>query len=357
MWPSHGSNPQYLFKAAGKRMPDHFIDFSANINPLGPPDSLKGKWDTIFKKISEYPDPFASELKKQIAIKEGITESNILIGNGGAELISLVGRMLYGKRVVIIQPTFSEYEQVCKVNECEISHYYLEEGWDLQIDEIKHKLKETDAVFLCNPTNPTGVYYGKEAILLLLKECHESGCLVIIDEAFYDFLDNYESIVSSIKEFSNLIIIRSMTKMFAIPSLRLGYLITNAPLIKLISRFQNHWSINGIAQFAGEICLHNEKYIEKTKQLIFMERNKLFDFYRKYEFVFSESKVNFYLLRDSRVDNQLSFFYFLLEKGIVARHTFNFPSLEGKWLRFAVKNVMENDRLMEVLKEWRHKHP
>ncbi|WP_345893241.1 threonine-phosphate decarboxylase CobD [Fredinandcohnia quinoae] len=355
--PSHGSNPKYVYEAMGIQIPNQYIDLSANINPLGPPQALSEKWKVFFKQIVDYPDPYALSLKEVIMEKEKMDHDWLLIGNGGSELITLVARFLAKKRVLIIQPTFSEYEKACRVNECDVSYFRLNEpNWELDIDRLIPLLENADAIFLCNPNNPTGILYPQSTILRLIKECKRAGCFVVLDEAFYDFVETYESSVGLCKDFSNVIVLRSMTKMFAIPGLRLGYAVTNPMIIKELSAFQSHWSVNTLALLAGEVCLQNEAFILMTQEYIAKERQKLFQFFQKEAFITSASRVNFYLLRDPKIENQKLLFRFLLEKGIVARHTFNFPGLDGNWLRFAIKSTHENERLMEVLTEWRMSH-
>lgn len=354
-WPAHGSNPQYLFSALQIPLPHKLVDFSANINPLGPPPILREKWEQLYEVVSDYPDPKGLALKKKLAEKEQIQENQILIGNGGAELISLIGRLLAGKRVVIVQPAFSEYKVACQINSCTVEYFQLTaDQWGLDIEALSEKLKDADALFLCNPCNPTGVYYEKSILIELMKECKKQECLFIIDEAFYDFLTEYESIVHCIYEYEHLLIIRSMTKMFAIPGLRLGYLIASESIIERLSSYQPHWSMNALALKAGEWCLESESFIEETRAFIKIEREKLFAFYEENGFIVSPSRVNFYLLKDPTSNGQLPLFQFLLERGIISRHTMNFPGLEGEWQRFAIKGPEHNDKLMEAMMEWRN---
>ena len=352
-WPAHGSNPHYLFDALNLKMPEERVDFSANINPLGPPAVLKENWNQLLSLITDYPDPQAAVLKKKLAVKEGLEESQILIGNGGAEIISLIGRLLAGKNAVIIQPAFSEYEEACIVNGCAVQYHHLQPGsWEWANDELSQKLANADALFLCNPNNPTGVYFSRSDVLHLLEECRKNDCLLIVDEAFYDFLPVYQPIVPYIKNCPHLLVIRSMTKMFAIPGLRLGYLLAHTEVIRKIGVFQPHWSINALALKAGEWCLDSESYIKETTRLIEEEKLRLFHFYQDHKLLFSPSQINFYLLKDPSLNNQLPFLKFLIQRGLIPRHTQNFPGLAGEWLRFAVKGRRDNDKLMEAVEEW-----
>ena len=341
----------------GLELPQQFIDFSANINPLGPPSALKEKWLDFFQEITVYPDPYATQLKNRIAKSEQTSIDSILIGNGGADLITLIARMLAGKKIVIVEPTFSEYEAACRANQCEIVYHILREpNFALNLSELHSSLVDADALFLCNPNNPTGIPYPPSTIISIIEECERRGCLVILDEAFFDFLIEYDSLVPYINKFTNLIILRSLTKMFAIPGIRLGYLIAHPALVSELSKLQSHWSTNTIALLAGELCLQNEPFIKETQGYIDCERERLFAFFKQQEFIVSASQVNFYLLQDPHLKDQFPLFEFLLHQGIIPRHTFNFPGLEGRWLRFAIKHSKENNRLMEVFAGWRQHH-
>lgn len=356
-WPAHGSNPQYLYRKAGIPVPDELLDFSANINPLGPPRRLKEKWNEFFDEIIDYPDPHCSSLREQVAEREGLSWDSVLIGNGGAEIIFLIGKLLADKTVLIIEPAFSEYERACRLNGCRVLYYQVQAPfWQPCEDELAAALKEADAVFLCNPNNPTGVVCPREFIISFVERCRKNGTLLIIDEAFYDFLAEYRPLVPLLHEYENLIIIRSMTKMFAVPGLRLGYCLAAPGIVREMEKHQPPWSVNAAAARAGEVCLEEREFVRSTVDYISRERKKMFAFFDKEGFEYSPSEANFYLLRDPDVDNQYSLFEFLLQQGIVPRHTFNFPGLEGRWLRFAVKNEAANDRLMEVLSIWKARH-
>lgn len=286
-----------------------------------------------------------------------MNDEEILIGNGGSQIISLVGRLLAGKRVLIVEPAFSEYEKACQVNDCDLSYFQLEEGWEIDFEALRERLSYVDAMFLCNPSNPTGLYYSQEVILPILIECQKQNCLLILDEAFHDFVMDYEPMAPLIKDYKNLILLRSLTKMFAIPGLRLGYVIANREIIAKLSDYQPHWSVNSVALAIGNLCIEEDKYIENTVQFITSERKALVTFYEENGFEVSPSKVNFYLLRDSQLIDQYPLFQWLLKKGIVPRHTFNFPGLDGRWLRFAIRTSAENRKLMEAVQEWRMNHP
>lgn len=352
--PSHGSNPAHLYKALEMDQPERIVDFSVNINPLGPPAAIKYRWQDWYEGIYDYPDPSCTTLKQTIALREGVTESHLLPGNGASELITLIARHLHGKKVLIIQPAFSEYASACRMENCTISHFLLNPpDWNLEGVLLQQKLSAVDAVFFCHPNNPTGVQYDRTTIDWLIDTCEQTKTLLIIDEAFYDFSSSPISSIKKAGQSPFLLVLRSLTKMYGIAGLRLGFLAGHPELLLEISKSQPHWSVNAIALKAGTECLNAVHHPEQTCVYIEKERKRLFSFFQEIGFVHSPSAINFYLIRDPSWDSQQELFMYLLRKGLVLRHTYNFPGLEGKWLRAAVKKEEENQLLMEALIQWK----
>ena len=153
-----------------------------------------------------------------------------------------------------------------------------------------------------------------------------------------------------------MVILRSLTKIFAIPGLRLGYLLADEALVQQLKVFKPHWSVNAIALSAGQLCIEEEKYVEETRVYISEQKQRLFAFFKEYGFEVSNSTINFYLLRDRGAEDASELMTFLLKKGIIPRHTYNFPGLDGKWLRFAIKSAEDNTELMGALRQWRDQH-
>ncbi|WP_163102376.1 threonine-phosphate decarboxylase CobD [Peribacillus alkalitolerans] len=354
--PSHGSNPSRLFQSLKIKQPDHIIDFSVNLNPIGSPYLSSKTWEELQKKIIDYPDPECYELRKLLSIHENLPLPNIIVGNGAAELIQLVVQsLLRGKDVLIVEPTFSEYKKVCLQHDCEVHSYVLSEeaGWNINRDELVIQLKGKAALFLCNPNNPTGVAYDKDLLLSLAHEAQKEGILLIIDEAFFDFSIHTQSMSQFLKDYPNLIILRSMTKMYSMAGVRLGYLLGNEKLIQKIKEHQVTWSVNSIAQNLGIHFLQDGHHVLESKRFVAREWNRLSQALEELSFVTSKSSVNFYLLREKQKHDLQTLVHFLLENGIVPRHTYNFTSLEGEYIRLAIKTVQENNQLLSVLQKWR----
>ncbi|MBD1378709.1 threonine-phosphate decarboxylase CobD [Metabacillus arenae] len=353
--PSHGSNPQYVYEALKLKQPDKIVDFSVNTNPLGPPDFLKDQWGALFELVTDYPDPLASELRSVIADKEGLNIDQVLSGNGAAELIFLVASLFHGKKALIVSPAFSEYEQALLSYGCEVEEYILEEknGWQLDPPVLLKALKGKDLVVICNPNNPTGIMYDKNHILEVISYAKDQKTLVMIDEAFYDFAENSPTLAAELPNYQNLIILRSLTKMYAIAGVRLGYVLGNRDLIHKLEDRKPHWSVNSLAQQLGIRCLHEANHVRKTQQFIKAERERVQSSLHSLSYSVLKSNVNFFLVKDLHQHRTDQLYQFLLSKGIVTRHTRNFKGLEGSHLRMAVKTREENDRMLEQMKEWR----
>lgn len=354
--PLHGSNPDYLYKALNIKMPSEIIDFSVNINPFGPPGSLVEKWEDWLPLIQDYPDPKGRELINLISKVEKVPNSYITLGNGGSELIMLLGRRFSGQPIGIIQPTFSEYEKATKAAHCSVSYIHLKEpDWSLDFEELYKVIPTLGALFICNPNNPTGHSHSMNDLLKLLEICEENKCFLIVDEAFYDFQMEYNNLSSCIQKSNYLILIRSLTKMFSIAGLRLGYLLANEKIINELKTLQPEWNVNAIALEAGRECISEHEFVQQTQVFIQDERERITTILTDNGYHLSNSCVNFYLLKDPKLTDQQPLLEHLLMKGIVPRHTESFPGLNGMWLRFSLRTRPENEMLLEALMDWNKK--
>lgn len=354
-WPAHGSNPAHLYESLQMKKPETITDFSVNVNPYGPPQSIKDSWSSWFDSVSDYPDPYGRTVARQIASANGVNEQQVVLGNGAAEVIQFLGQLWRGQRIVIVQPAFSEYETACRAYDCEIDYVFINKDTTIPINELATKAEGASAVFICTPNNPSGLAFSKKDIIQLLDSLAAARCYVVIDEAFYDFAGSFTA-ARFIKDYPNLIILRSLTKMYAIAGLRIGYLLASEELALQVKRFRPHWNVNALALKAAEAILADSSFVEWSQKKIAEEREKMFMFLEDKGFQFTRSVVNFYLLRDPVLEDQRPLFIFLLKEGIVLRHTYNYPGLDGKWLRAAVKTEAENNELKEALLRWKKRN-
>ncbi|TYS70470.1 threonine-phosphate decarboxylase [Sutcliffiella horikoshii] len=355
-WPEHGGQPDLMKKLLHAEELE-VLDFSANLNPLGPPEWLQGELEAQWKNLLSYPDPNYSISNSALARMEKIRDEEILLTNGGAEAIFLAAKYFEGKRAGIVHPAFSEYERACR-------HYHLkvtdiltspEEDFRLPMNQLLESLPNLDVLFLCRPNNPAGVVIPKGEIKMLLEQGLHQQTFLVIDEAFVDFVPS-ESLTPLLQEYPNLILLRSLTKMYTIPGLRLGYMMAREAVINEMKNFQVPWSVNALASAVAPLLLRDKSYSAHTVCWLEEQTKKLQTFAQNNDFYLSNTSVNFYLLQDNRQRERTeALFTFLFQHGILARHTYNFKGLEGSHLRLAIRSEEENAKLLTILKKWREK--
>lgn len=351
--PSHGANPEKLTELLQLPLRTDAIDFSVNTAPFPLQAKITANWSEYLETITKYPDPLSEQLKEVIAGKEQLATSEILVGNGAAQLIFLIAMFFAEKRVVIVEPTFSEYRDACKTFSCQVEAHHLLKPWQLDIEKLINTCKNKDLLFICNPNNPTGVAYSAQELEFLIARVASLGVTVVVDEAFYDFKLDGATVIELVKKYPNLVVLRSLTKMYGIAGIRLGYLAANSTFIKNISPFQNPWSVNGLAQKIGSECLQDTAYVKKIQEFFAQERQRIFPILENYDYEISKSEVNFYLLKEkNKQEDCLPLIKYLIKHGIIPRHTYNFPSLDGNYLRLAIKTKAENNQLLTVLQGW-----
>ncbi|MDX8359779.1 threonine-phosphate decarboxylase CobD [Cytobacillus sp. IB215316] len=355
--PSHGANPNKLYEAFNIVPPKSIIDFSVNTNPLGAPIALKSEFNKSFHFVTEYPDIESRELYSAISHSENIPASKLFVGNGGSQCIYLLSQLFAGKKVGLLEPTFSEYRTACTAYSCQIQSILLNEfnNWQPQIKRLKALIREVDVMFLCNPNNPTGTVIDEAILLDIIDYARIHHTTVIFDEAFYDFCETSISMIKYINEYSHIIILRSLTKMYHLAGIRLGYVVACENIIERLKTLQPPWSVNGVAQHLGVLCISDKAHVTKTKQLVDEERRRVFQHLAQLHYYVSPSTVNYYLLKDPVYNNQQDLLIYLLRQGIVPRHTYNFSGLDGMYIRLAIRTTEENDFLLEVLKRWKNK--
>ncbi|MCM3595721.1 pyridoxal phosphate-dependent class II aminotransferase [Metabacillus idriensis] len=350
MWPQHGGKTASIKAVLRKKgiKEKEFIDFSANLNPLGtPPAILKAMQESITHTSNIYPDPEYPEERAILAAFEGVKPENVLLTNGGAEAIFLAARLFKSGKAGIFQPTFSEYERACLSNNIEVTYLSYEEL------ETGSGRFNSDVLFLCRPNNPTGEIISKKVVIKLL----DSACLneqaVIIDEAFIHFTEKDESLEGLLQHYSNLIIIRSLTKIYAVPGIRAGYLLASHSIIKKLEAMSVPWSVNCAALGMIHAMPHTYDHLAETKKWLQAEWKQIKTELQALNFSVSASSVNFYLVNDPLLENHEPLLLFLANEGILARHTMNFHGIGGSSIRLAIRTREENETLLTALRKWR----
>jgi len=351
----HGGNIESVAKKYNIHK-ENIIDFSANINFVGPPPDVYSRLKKELESITRYPEMDSKTLKKKLANKYGFEKDNYIIGNGAVELIYILVKVLKPKQSLVYAPTFSEYEKALSTVNSQINYHYLkrENKFKLDVEELKADLTdEIDLFFLCNPNNPTGNFISKEEVKQILKHNEKHNIFTIIDEAFVDFLDRNITAISLLKEYDKVFILRSLTKFFAIPGLRLGFGIGKQGLIDKMNGFKDPWNVNILAQKAGEIILNQDEYIKLTKKVIYKEKLFLYQELKKIENIevyYPNANYIFIDLKNSGY-NSTAVYEKLAKKGILIRNCFNYRGLDDNFIRIAVKSREDNKKLIDELKK------
>ncbi|MDE6662640.1 MAG: aminotransferase class I/II-fold pyridoxal phosphate-dependent enzyme [Lachnospiraceae bacterium] len=323
------------------------IDFSINMNPLGTPESVKAALHKAVEMCNRYPDMEAEKLRRAVGDFLTVPEEYLLFGNGASELFMAIVHGIRPKKIVIPVPSFYGYEYVSKTVDSEVIFYEMKkENNFCMTEEIDIILTEdVDLLFLANPNNPVGNLISKERLKRLLQHCENRGIYVVLDECFIEFCGKRFSMISEIEEFPHLILVRAFTKIFAIPGVRLGYLVCNSKhvLAKIASQLPE-WNLSCFAQEAGCICAKQPEFITKTEILIKKEREFMEEELVRKGFRIFPSMANFILIH-----SEDALYERLLEKGILIRDCSNFRGLGKGFYRVAVKHRKENEILLRNL--------
>lgn len=345
----HGGNVEEISRTYGIKE-DEIIDFSANINPVGISKEVKKAMIEALDKIERYPDITYYELKKAIEEYEKVDMNKIILGNGAAEVIFNIARGLKPKKALLPAPTFVEYEDALTSVECEVKHYKLKEDFNLDSDFIEELKEDIDIVFICNPNNPTGVLTNKEYIIEVLKKTNKYNTTVVIDESFLDFIEQKEefSAIGLINEYENLIVVKSLTKFFAFPGIRVGYGITaNVNYINSINNISIPWAINTVAAAGAITALKQKDYINKSIEYVKEEKDYLFNKLSEFSYLkVYKPSVNFIFFKDIK---GLNLKENLLKYGILIRSCDNYIGLDKGYYRVAVRIREENEALVGAL--------
>ena len=369
MQDTHGGNIGKICSAYGLA-PEEVVDFSANINPLGFPAEIENAICSNINALLHYPDPNCCELKKKLALRYDCKESNIVMGNGSTELFYLIPRAVLPERGFLFQPTFTEFPRALKCAGVSIEEIICRDDdlFKIETNRLSHYIdkfhvQETNSlcphssfkniIFLCNPNNPTGHLIEKGDIIDLTQNYPDA--LIVIDEAFMDLTSDPErySVIDLAAKADNLIVVRSLTKLYGIPGIRLGFLVANKNITDKLLLQKEPWSVNSFAQFAGTVAVDDTKFVTESRAYTNIEKDFLFNELSKIEGIYSfKPSVNFILIKILDMELTASdLFDRLIKSGIIIRNCSNFVALSEKYFRVAVRKREENIRLITALKD------
>ena len=339
---THGGNIYPYLKETGMEP----LDFSVNISPLTVPEEVKRAFINEADHIHRYPDNECTDLRNALSNKYGIPSECMVIGNGASDLIYRIAYALRCRNVLIPVPAFSEYDAAFSASGSRTDFYYTDGAKDFDIDaglacEIG---RDTEAVIMGVPSNPSGRITDHSTLEKILRKCRECGTYLILDECFLPFIKDGLSV--SAEDFTeNVIIIRSFTKIFAMPGVRLGYCLCGDE--KLAGKIKNAgapWQVSSMACKAGVAALEQEEYIDAVRKVVGAERSRLIEALEKSGARIVKSDADFILFKsDILMEDEF------IKRGIMVRNCGNFRGLDEAWHRIAVKCPKDNDTFIEAV--------
>lgn len=326
------------------------LDFSANINPLGSPP-IRDLLLSELEGLKHYPDNHYSEFRQACAEFTGLKPEHIVPGNGSSEIIRLFAETVLeeGDLAVVPCPTFGEYENQSCLMGARVERVGIDPSG---VPRLEYDLLARAAcVFLCNPNNPTGRLLPRAAVEEIVRRCERFGTYILVDEAFIELSDPGQSLVDLAPEVDHLVVMRSLTKSFGVPGLRLGFGAANTNLTRVMDLARIPWSIGSLAASAGAYLLRHGQYLEESRALIRSELAWLTEHLTALGLKPLESQVNFILVEisDCKMSSE-ELAARTASQGVLIRDCQSF-GLGDRYIRVAVRNRAENEILLSALKK------
>ena len=350
----HGGN---IYSAQRKTGDSHVLDFSANINPVGLSEKVRQTLLDNIDNVVHYPDAEAYQLRKSICRHYGIKEEMLVLGNGATELFYILVHVLKPEKIFLPVPSFSEYEKSSLCIDVQVEYFLLpcENNFVVNYEEMLHKIPSNALIFLGNPNNPTGKLLEREGLENFLQKTWAKNCKIILDESFIDFLEcsDYYSLLRFCYAYDHVFLVHSLTKIFAIPGLRLGFGVFPQAWAKKVEGAKDCWNVNNLAQAAGIAALDDKEYLKKSKILVKEYRD---NFYKELASIKAikiyPSEVNFLLLdikNTGMTSAQLC--SEMAKHSVLLRDCANYHGLDDGYVRVAVRNKAENREFTNILKK------
>lgn len=335
---AHGANPEKLYAAAGLPTPAKIYDFSTNTNAV---PQRGGFVPDLRAALEDYPDGDCLALREALAREFGVPAENILVSSGSNEAIYIIASYAAARENLILQPVYGEYKKAL-------------DGYGARTRNI-FSLAEAEgargaAVWLCNPCNPTGALISGAELDAAAERNPET--LFIIDEAYRDFVWT-EELPRAVKIYPNVVRLRSLTKIYDLCGARIGALVSHEEIVKKINARRPEWSVGGLAQQAALWRAGDETLKSRTREYYAREIPRLTAALREAGYAVRSTCANFFLVE---APDDEDFIRFMLERGIVVRHTRNFAGLDGKFVRIAARTKDEDDLLIEAAREYAAAH-
>lgn len=353
--PAHGGNLAWAAALAGCP-PELILDFSASINPLGSPESALAAIQSHIQALCAYPDPNYRHLRAALSQVHQLPPDWILPGNGSAELLTWAGFELSKLAVTyLVTPAFGDYQRALRafetsVMECPLSDFGVRTGlasFGLVIKNLKSQIPNRSGLLLNNPHNPTGCLFSRETILPYI----EQFALVVVDEAFMDFLppNQQQSLIPLVQQYPNLVILRSLTKFYSLPGLRLGYCVAHPDRLQRWQALRDPWPVNTLAAAAGIAVVKDTDFQQQTWAWLTQAKPQLFHGLAQLPGLQPYPSAANFLLVQSEQPTSLVQEKLLKHSQILIRDCLSFPELGDRYFRVAVRSIADNLRLLNGL--------
>jgi threonine-phosphate decarboxylase len=335
---------------------DDIVDFSANINPLGPPKTV---WQAIREAlpwIRHYPDAKQAAVKAVLSRFTGVPEAWIVCGNGAVEAMEWIVRAWQPRRLVVFDPAFAEYEVIAHRLGIPVLHWPVWTGLGASLGRMAETpVQDGDLVCFNNPHNPSGQVWRRDEWEPVMSRWLSYGARVLVDESFVDFVADTADVTALpwVGPGSRIAVVRSATKMYAIPGLRFGFAVVPPELATVIESSRDPWSVNTLAQAAAAAAYADGNFLEETRRWLEVEHEFLRRAWSGLPGVQRyDTKVNFYLVRMASVMHAEMLARRLAQEGMFVRSCASFRGLDGTYLRIAIKRRSENERLVMAVKAY-----
>ena len=325
------------------------LDFSANVSPLGLPEGVRRAVVESLDRADEYPDPLCRNLRRAIAVHEGCGPDRVLCGAGAADLIFRLAMARRPKTALVPAPTFAEYETALTAAGCAVARHPLREDEGFQLtDRFLEDLDRVrpDLAVLCQPNNPTGLAVSRDLAEAVLRWCEANGALLLLDECFVDLMDEPEDhTLRGRLDSPHLLLLRAFTKTYAMAGLRLGYCLgSDGPLLSAMAAQGQPWAVSSVAQAAGVAALEEHEYLSRLRALIAEQRPRLAAGLRTLGCRVYGGCANYVFFAARPGLDQAA-----RQRGVLIRPCANYPGLDGRFYRIAVRTEEENNTLLAVL--------
>lgn len=353
----HGGDIYSIFEK-NPAVKSKLLDFSANINPLGIHSKICEAISNELSFAVHYPDPGERRLKDAVRkylnkiYNTDFTRDCILFGNGAADVIYRLTLALKPKRALICAPTFAEYEESLALTNTALEFYSCPRE-TLAIEEhiLECIHERLDIMFLCNPNNPTGLVVQRDLLEKIVEKTKTNDVFLVIDECFLDFIHNEQelSVIGLLSQNKHILVLKSFTKMYAMPGLRLGYgLCCNREIVSRMEKCGQPWPVSTVAEAAGIAALDMEDYPEKVRNYINEERQYLMAAFSRLSIHFFPSHANYILVQ---IVSPHDFYEQMLDQGILIRKCENYRNLDRTYYRVAVSSHENNECLIKALEQ------